>query len=320
MGPSEGDFDDFDDDARWNFVPGNVQHLEQNPIPLSPHREGAAASQDHAPESRQRRSERSEEIVAAPPSPAQKSMQAPRKQSKECWPHKPLPSNTHSEPLLPPVSTKRRMALQLAVISVIMATGIVGYELGSGPRAPLLQSTPRSSQVDQSGLVPEEIPTAQMLKSAPRPSASLSRVSTQQLRIDAAKPQRADASAKLTVSVTVDNNAPMNFGVELMTYGDVTKARIMFQRVAETGDGAGAFALAETYDPIALKELRPREEIMPDLILARTWYEKARDLGSPRARDRISRLALLPHEQWQSRSAGANAMDLPRIEQAVADR
>jgi hypothetical protein len=37
MSPSEGDFDDFDDDALWNFVPRNAQHLEQNRIPLSPH-------------------------------------------------------------------------------------------------------------------------------------------------------------------------------------------------------------------------------------------------------------------------------------------
>jgi hypothetical protein len=193
---------------------------------------------------------------------------------------------------------KRRIALRLAVIPVILATGIVGYELGSGPRAPLLQSTPRSSQVDQSGLVSEEIPTAQGVKSVPFPSASpalLSRVSTQQLGTDAAKPQQPENPAKLTVSVVVGNNVPMNIGVELMTWGDVTKARIMFQRVAEAGDGAAAFALAETYDPIALKELRPREEIMPDLALARTWYEKARDLGSLRARERISRLALLPH-------------------------
>jgi TPR repeat protein len=86
----------------------------------------------------------------------------------------------------------------------------------------------------------------------------------------------------------------MKIGAELMTYGEVTKARVMFQRVAEAGDGAGAFALAETYDPIVLEGLRPREGIMPDLALAHTWYERARDLGSPNARDRISRLAQHP--------------------------
>ncbi len=88
--------------------------------------------------------------------------------------------------------------------------------------------------------------------------------------------------------------AKMRIGVELMTYGDVIAARIMFQRVAEAGEAAGAFALAETYDPLVLGGLRLREGIMPDLALARTWYERARDLGSPEARDRISRLAQLP--------------------------
>jgi len=88
--------------------------------------------------------------------------------------------------------------------------------------------------------------------------------------------------------------AKMKIGVDLMTYGEVTAARTMFQRVAEAGDAAGAFALAETYDPLVLGGLRLRERIMPDAALARTWYERARDLGSPEARDRISRLALLP--------------------------
>jgi len=86
----------------------------------------------------------------------------------------------------------------------------------------------------------------------------------------------------------------MKLGVALMTYGEVAAARLMFQRAAEAGDGAGAFALAETYDPLVLGGLRLRQGIMPDLALARTWYERARDLGSLEARDRISRLAQLP--------------------------
>ena len=88
--------------------------------------------------------------------------------------------------------------------------------------------------------------------------------------------------------------AKMKIGVELMTYGEVFAARAMFLRVAEAGEGAGAFALAETYDPIVLGELRLRDQIMPDIALARTWYERARDLGALEARYRISRLSQLP--------------------------
>jgi len=88
--------------------------------------------------------------------------------------------------------------------------------------------------------------------------------------------------------------AKMKIGVELMAYGEIVSARVMFQRAAEAGDGAGAFSLAETYDPLVLEELRLREKITPNVALARTWYERARDLGSLEARDRIARLAQLP--------------------------
>jgi hypothetical protein len=264
MSPSEGEFDDFDDDALWNFAPRNVQHLEQNPIPLNPHQEGDAVSQNQAPESRQQPWKRSREIDATPHGAAQKTMRAPWKRSQECEPfgsddaivdlrNKALAPDRHSEPPAPPVGVNCRKGLQLAAIPIILATGIVGYELGSGPQAPLPPSAPRSTQFDQSGFVSEELsPTAQVLKSAPLPSVSpalLSRVSTERPGIDAVTLQRSNEPAKLTVSVVVGNNAPMNVGVQLMTYGDVTKARIVFQRVAEAGDGAGAFALAETYDP-----------------------------------------------------------------------
>jgi hypothetical protein len=88
--------------------------------------------------------------------------------------------------------------------------------------------------------------------------------------------------------------AKMKIGAELMANGDITAARTMFQRAAEAGEAAGAFALAETYDPEVLGRLRLRGGITPDLAVARTWYERARDLGSLAARDRISRLAQLP--------------------------
>ena len=88
--------------------------------------------------------------------------------------------------------------------------------------------------------------------------------------------------------------ARMRAGVELVTYGEIATARKIFELVAEAGGAAGAFALAETYDPLELEGLRLAKGIKPDVALARTWYEKARSLGSLDARDRLSRLAQLP--------------------------
>jgi hypothetical protein len=88
--------------------------------------------------------------------------------------------------------------------------------------------------------------------------------------------------------------AKMKMGTDLMAHGDVAAARMMFQRAAEAGEAAAAFALAETYDPVVLRKLSLRGGIAPDLGLARAWYERARDLGSVAALERIGRLTQIP--------------------------
>jgi hypothetical protein len=88
--------------------------------------------------------------------------------------------------------------------------------------------------------------------------------------------------------------AKMKIGADLMATGDITAARMMFERAAEAGEAAAAFALAETYDPVVLRRLRLRGGIAPDVALARRWYEKARDLGSIAAPERIVRLTQIP--------------------------
>jgi len=86
----------------------------------------------------------------------------------------------------------------------------------------------------------------------------------------------------------------MKNGAQLMTNGDIAAARMMFQRAAEAGEAMGAFALAETYDPSMLKKLGTRGGITSDIALAQNWYEKARDLGSTVAPERLERLARVP--------------------------
>jgi TPR repeat protein len=65
----------------------------------------------------------------------------------------------------------------------------------------------------------------------------------------------------------------------------------MYQRAAEAGDATAAFALAETYDPMVLA----KGGVSPDVLVARGWYERARDLGSTAAPERLERLA----RQWE---------------------
>jgi hypothetical protein len=69
---------------------------------------------------------------------------------------------------------------------------------------------------------------------------------------------------------------------ELVLSGDLAAARLVLRRAAEDGNAAAAFALAGTYNPIALEKLQVHG-LSPDLAMARHWYEKARELGSPDA-------------------------------------
>lgn len=81
-------------------------------------------------------------------------------------------------------------------------------------------------------------------------------------------------------------------GHALETIGDLAGARLVFQRAAEAGNAGAAFRLAETYDPVVLEKLGELG-LASDVITARVWYRKAKNLGSEEAPGRLDRLAHL---------------------------
>ena len=76
---------------------------------------------------------------------------------------------------------------------------------------------------------------------------------------------------------------------QFISAGDVVTARVLFQRAAEAGDARAALALGATFDPALLAKMGVRG-IPPDVERARSWYEKARDLGSSEALARLDKL------------------------------
>ena len=76
----------------------------------------------------------------------------------------------------------------------------------------------------------------------------------------------------------------------LIASGDVAAARLVLRRAADAGDAGAAMALAGTYDPAHLAKLGVHG-IVPDLAMARSWYEKARTFGSAEAPQRLEMLA-----------------------------
>lgn len=80
-------------------------------------------------------------------------------------------------------------------------------------------------------------------------------------------------------------------GNEGIRLGNILHARQFFQRAAEKGLAEAALALAATYDPAELARMKGVTGVVPDPELARKWYERARQLGSPEAAARLSQLS-----------------------------
>ena len=79
-------------------------------------------------------------------------------------------------------------------------------------------------------------------------------------------------------------------GKELLANGDVSAARITLKRAADANVAEAALALASTYDPFVLRELKVYG-FPADAETARAWYEKAKALGSAVAPRRLEILA-----------------------------
>jgi TPR repeat protein len=72
----------------------------------------------------------------------------------------------------------------------------------------------------------------------------------------------------------------------LLAIGDITAARLLLERAADAQEAEAAFVLAGTYDPQVLG-VQDMRSITPDPAMARSWYQKAAQLGSADARRRL---------------------------------
>lgn len=76
----------------------------------------------------------------------------------------------------------------------------------------------------------------------------------------------------------------------LIATGDIAAARLVLRRAAEAGDAHAAMTLGGTYDPAVLEKIGVHG-VVPDLAMARSWYEKAKRFGAPEATGQLELLA-----------------------------
>jgi hypothetical protein len=118
-------------------------------------------------------------------------------------------------------------------------------------------------------------------------------------RSEASQPARSsegETMAMLQPSATTDQAPPsskairvldpeeikllLKQGEQFIAVGDVATARTVLQRAAEAGNASAAMALGATYDPNVLAKLGV-VGVSADVEKARSWYQKAENLGSP---------------------------------------
>jgi hypothetical protein len=159
-----------------------------------------------------------------------------------------------------------------AICSAVIFAAALGYWAGTVSQT--ARSTPDNSRL--AVRAPTADPSGQM------PPGSDPRV--------VAEAQRELASALNVARPGPDEVAALlKQGRELVALGNFRVGRLVLEQAAEAKSASAAFALGQTYDPL-IERSAVRPDAPPDLAMARTWYEKAKDLGSAEAAQRLSLL------------------------------
>jgi TPR repeat protein len=113
---------------------------------------------------------------------------------------------------------------------------------------------------------------------------SSSELAKQEVNPEAASPkQQINANANAVKIVDPQEAAALiERGRDLLRNGDVASAQLAFRRLAEAGKAEAALALGTTYDPRYLVQ-HNLVGIVGDEEKARTWYRRAKELGSREA-------------------------------------
>lgn len=134
-------------------------------------------------------------------------------------------------------------------------------------------------------IAPASALSAEPSKGSTSSSADISRESTSAEKAPASNPPQ------LTPELRAQAEKYVQRGDEAIAGGNITVARMFYQRAAEVGLAQGALSLATTYDPNELTRWTVVGGVQPDPEKARKWYEKAYELGSTDAAARLQRLS-----------------------------
>jgi hypothetical protein len=80
----------------------------------------------------------------------------------------------------------------------------------------------------------------------------------------------------------------LKIGQSALALNDIAAARLVFEHLANRGSAAGAWHLAQTYDPQVLARTTVGARFKPDEAVAARWYLRAAELGHAEARRKVA--------------------------------
>ena len=158
----------------------------------------------------------------------------------------------------------------------------------SAPAAPLVP-VPAQPEAQPIAAPPAGVPAPPVAASAPAPAASDAVPASRAPTADTPAAPAPTIAAAPGPNTGPEADALLARGDDLLMTGDITAARLFYQRAAEQGNAAAATAVGQTYDPAVLELLRVRG-VRGDAQMAAEWYRKAIAAGDRQAEVRLKRL------------------------------
>jgi hypothetical protein len=154
----------------------------------------------------------------------------------------------------------------------------------------------RLTNFDPVYAVPKTETTSPSASTPPQPLSSTVGEIPPPVAQSAMKQQPADLH-----SADVEIAALVARGDRFLNSGDITSARLFYERAADVGSGLAALRLGATFDPVILGYVGTLG-VIADPAQALSWYRRARDLGMVEAEKRIKRFETSPLGEQDTRS------------------
>jgi len=185
------------------------------------------------------------------------------------------------------------VAILVALFSSDATRDIVVRAIVVNVRASMAAVFPAPSAAAQSD--PSQLTALDRQNDPARPSAPENQTPGRSVTTAAAEPAREEVN--IAYQSALQGRAPAAAAVAELTapggavhHLDPDVVASLLRRAADAGDAGAAMTLAGTYDPANLAKLGVHG-IVPDVAMARSWYEKARKFGSAEAPQRLEMLA-----------------------------